>query len=147
MRSKTKKAVILVGLPGSGKSTKALDIAQKALLESSVAYHSTDLFMMENGEYKWTREKLGWAHKSNQEAFQQSLDMKIGVVICDNTNIRARDRRFYIDAAQAAGYELQTIVVGSFDEDSCKLYAARNTHGVSLETIQEMARVYLAANQ
>lgn len=142
-----KIAYILIGVPGSGKSTRAQELMRDALAVpgASAVIHSTDQYFMVEGEYKFDPNKLGGYHMRNLDAFKASLDEGITCVICDNTNVRARDRRPYKDAARGRGYEVQEVVVGTFDEEHYRIYAKRNSHGVPLDVIQKMGERYLSS--
>lgn len=134
-----KKVKVLIGLPGSGKSTKTRQLVEALSEEYSSAVHSTDSYFIKDGEYRFDPKKLGYFHKLNLEAFKKSLDSNVNLIIVDNTNIKARDRRPYIDSAHSRGYDVECIVIGEFTEEFAKICAERNTHGVPLESILRMA--------
>lgn len=135
-----KKAYIMIGLPGSGKSTHTKKLIGKyESLDLSVQAFSTDSYFYQDGEYNFDRSKLGFFHKLNLEAFTKALE-KIDVVICDNTNLKARDRNKYIKAAQSKGFAITLVFVGSLSEEFILKCAERNTHSVPLEAIRRMAR-------
>lgn len=139
------KVYIMIGLPGSGKSTKSNEIANQFPPWDAVI-HSTDSYFMKDGVYNFNPGLLGVFHQKNFDAFEKSLKQCLSCIIVDNTNIRARDRKPYIEAAKAAGYEVEEVVVGEFTEEAVKLYAQRNVHKVPIEAIRKMAERYLAAN-
>ena len=141
-----RKVFIMIGLPGSGKSTKALEIT-KDYAPWDFAIHSTDSYFMRDGVYCFNPKLLGVFHERNFQDFQKSLQKNVSCVVVDNTNIRPRDRKPYIEEAKNMGYEVEEVVVGEFTDEAIKLYAARNTHSVPLEAIQKMADRYLAAHK
>jgi hypothetical protein len=53
------------------------------------------------------------------------------LVVIDNTNIRARDRKPYIEEALACGYLVFMLVLPPPDTN-------RNVHGVSWEKVQDL---------
>jgi predicted kinase len=146
-----KKALIVRGLPGAGKSTVVqsvinsfverlrndnLNAAQKPLY----VIHSTDSYFVLNGAYQFDASKLPEFHQRNQDAFKQSLRKNVSLVICDNTNIERWQREPYIDAALAAGYEVEIMTVGLFSSETLhQTYVKRNQHLVSIEVIKDMA--------
>jgi len=131
---------MLIGLPGSGKSTRAKEIVKNLNEGIDYAVHSTDSYFMINGVYNFDFKKLGYHHRLNQEAFKKSVEAGIACVICDNTNIRAKDRKDYVLTAQANGYKINYEIVGEFTEEFAAICAERNTHDVPLESVLRMAK-------
>lgn len=139
------KLILMIGLPGSGKSTRAKEMCELAAeQELSYAVCSTDSYFVVNGIYKWDPRLLFENHGRNFRA--ACLEMKRGtdVVIIDNTNITRDVRQKYIDAAKSFGYEVEEVVIGEFTEKAIQLYASRNLHNVPIESIRKMAQKYLA---
>jgi tRNA uridine 5-carbamoylmethylation protein Kti12 len=143
------------GLPGSGKSTEACQIAIREVASGarSVVICSTDNFHMVDGEYRFNKDKLGEYHKRNQLLAYQYMLLETELVIIDNTNVRRRDMTPYRDEAEKLGYNILEVIVGKDelfpsleDADPCRLAnyidlcADRNTHGVPREAIEKMAR-------
>lgn len=143
-----KTAIIMIGVPGSGKSTKAGQLLRERLEVpgTSGVIHSTDSYFVDaSGVYNFDVKKLGYFHTLNVKAYEASIDKGIDLVICDNTNVRARDRKPYIEYAKKKGYSVVIEVVGNFEtKDDLKLYAARNTHGVPYASIEKMWETYRA---
>ena len=63
-----KELVLMRGLPGSGKSTKAKKIAGQI----GVVF-STDDFFMVNGQYKYDPKMIGEYHQKNQKRTVQAM--------------------------------------------------------------------------
>ena len=134
-----KTAIIMIGLPGSGKSTYAKNIII-ANPDCSSSYHSTDDFFMVDGKYCWSAALLGPYHMRNVSDFKQSCEVGTNIVICDNTNLKTADRKKYIKIAEDAGYNVMCIQMhGKVTEEQIDLFAARNSHGVSRAIISSMA--------
>lgn len=137
-----KTAIILKGLPGSGKSTIADILAMGASICTSprgitARIHSTDSYFYDmNGTYNFDYRKLGEYHANNLADFESSCKSGIPLVICDNTNVMHEWYEEYVTVAKYFGYEVHIITVGDFDVDMC---AKRNTHGVPKKSIQGMA--------
>lgn len=125
-----KKVYIMRGIPGSGKSTKARELAGE-----TGAIHSTDDYFEVDGEYRFDPRLLHRNHQLNFQAFRASLAVGVNPVIVDNTNIRRRDFKNYVKAAGEAGYQVEEIVIPLID---AKLAAQRNSHGVPEQAIQRM---------
>ena len=128
-----KLAVILRGIPGSGKSTKARQIAEKH--DGTVICSADDYFVGEDGVYRFDVNKIGQAHGACKRKFADALKARESVVIVDNTNTRHREYKDYVREAKNYGYEVKVIKIPLIDAE---LAAERNTHGVPLETIKKM---------
>ncbi len=124
------KAVIMRGLPGSGKSTKAREVAG-----SHGVIHSTDEYFIANGKYILDISKLKEYHEENFKAFVESLKKRLPVVVCDNTNSQKWEYERYITAAKSEGYEVEVI---SLPHPLLKVCVIRNTHQVPLDVIKMM---------
>ena len=125
-----KKVYIMRGIPGSGKSTMA-----RKLAGSTGKIHSTDDYFMKNGEYVFEPKDLRRNHQLNFEAFKADLALGVSPVIVDNTNTQRWEFQNYVEAAEAAGYEVEVVNIPHIDP---KLAAQRNTHGVPEEAIRRM---------
>jgi hypothetical protein len=92
------------GLPGSGKSTRAAQVAAEARAAAGtthsssrvgagdpvVSIHSTDSYFCNpvSGEYVFNAELLSANHQKNLDAHCASLAAGVGTVIVDNTNLQ-----------------------------------------------------------
>lgn len=125
---------IMIGLPGSGKSTKVQEI-----VKSSTSYNvcSADHFFERNGIYIFDASKLYIAHLQCKNKAEQSVLKQIDDVIIDNTNLSKKERKFYVDLANQHGY---TVVYHVFNPNDFNLQvlADRNVHGVTLEILEKM---------
>lgn len=138
-----KKLVIMVGISGSGKSTRAKEIAAKATAENLTSgIFSTDNYFVHEGKYLFQPSRLGQFHKMNQAAVAEAMKYGMNCVIVDNTNLTKWERKTYSDIADSAGYTTEVVVVGGFSPADCQIYAARNAHGVPLTSILKMAQRY-----
>lgn len=139
-RISNKKAVILRGLPGSGKSTYLTSLLS-GLDKSAYRVHSTDQYFFKNGQYSFDTALLEKHHCLNKLAFLKSLQEGVSLVICDNTNIEAWQYEPYIQQASGAGYDVELVSIGLFKNEAAHVkYQARNSHGVALSVIQNMAK-------
>ena len=98
------KLTLIRGLPGSGKSTRAREIAQ----QTGAVHLEADQWFMVNGEYKFDPSKLHHAHRWCQEQAKQNLKMGNDVVV-SNTFTRRREAKPYIDMANQLGAKLEII--------------------------------------
>ncbi|HEC72584.1 MAG: AAA family ATPase [Candidatus Thorarchaeota archaeon] len=130
-----KKLVIMRGLPGSGKSTKAKQMYPDAPI------FSTDDFFMVNGHYDFRPWLIGQAHNENMCKVIDAMIDNIPVIVVDNTNTQRWEYSVYLSIVKAMGYEFKIIDLfdGLFSD---KELTTRNTHGVPLEVITKMRKRY-----
>ena len=117
------------GVPGSGKST-----ATKVLRDiGECSIHSTDSLFMVDGEYKFNFEDLYKNHKRNERNFTYALEKDFDFVVCDNTNIKRRDFKPYLQ------FDFPKVCI-HFEPSEPSVHFKRNTHGVPLETLETMCK-------
>lgn len=130
-----KTLLMIIGIPGSGKSTMAEKIKKENPEYSDSNIWEADMFFVnpKNGEYNWNVERLASAHRWCQ--IQVENDMRDGKnVIVSNTNLRPRERKPYIDLAKKYGYKVEVITCdGGF----------KNIHNVPEETIERMKQKFV----
>ena len=142
--------IIMRGIPGGGKSTKAKQLVGNGVI------HSTDDLIEEKGDYNEffanmvansDFSPLGQMHKSNFNNSVTSMKNGVSPVIIDNTNIRANEPKNYIEAALNLGYDdnnIKFVEIGTGGLSAEEL-AQRNTHGVPLDKIKSMIQAYESA--
>jgi hypothetical protein len=150
-----KKLYIMRGLPGSGKSTRAHEIAMGAMVQGAqgaVICSTDDFFVGSDGVYRFDGRRLGEAHSSNQSRVELAMMADTEVVIVDNTNTTHKEMEAYRRLAQDYSYEVTEIMVGGemlfpgldgnphLFADYIDMCARRNTHGVPRVNIERMAR-------
>lgn len=133
-----KTAIILRGLPGSGKSTVAnlLGVGYSDVPNPPKVIHSTDSYFYDkDGNYNFDPNMLKVYHPQNLTAFTNSCKAGIGLVILDNTNTEHWEYEKYVEVAEENGYQVHIITVGDFNVEHC---VERNTHGVPMHAINRM---------
>lgn len=140
-----RQVIIMRGLPGSGKSTRAREIHDILTdLGLSVTVRSTDDQFMVDGVYRFDPAKISLYHLRNQTLAERDLSAGVNVVIIDNTNSQRWEMEPYERMAKRHGVPVRIITVGEFTPEAVSLYALRNTHGVLLDAVRRMAKRFEA---
>lgn len=139
--------IVMRGISGSGKSTKAKSLVAEGVI------HSTDDLIEESGDYRefFAEMKrnnnfvnLSRMHSKNLSLAKKSMEEGISPVVVDNTNLRANEAKAYVKHALELGYadkNIQIVDVGTGGL-TAEALAARNSHGVPLEKIEQMVKTY-----
>lgn len=128
MAGHAKRLVLMQGLPGSGKSTVAREIAADAEAEGlrAVIRSTDDFFTTSDGHYAFDEEKLPTAHRLNEMRADRDMEDGVDVVIVDNTFTRREFAQPYVDSARKHGYEIEVRLVDP-GIDVCKARNAERT--------------------
>jgi len=142
-----KTVFVMVGLPGSGKSSLVQGLIRSMGLTygRDVVVCSADSFYLRaDGTYDFDGASLGAAHSYCKARFSLALGQEsVQYVFVDNTNLRRRDREWYVRVAEGCGWRVAFVPVGNpLDPSTWAECAARNIHGVPLETVKRMAESY-----
>ncbi len=139
----SQELVIMRGISGSGKSTKAKSLVGEGVI------HSTDEVIESLGNYNnffkvmIESEDFSALHKAHGTNFRNAVaSMKSGVspVVIDNTNLKANEPKNYVVEALKLGFadeNIKIVDVGTGGLDADGLFK-RNAHGVPLEKIKAM---------
>lgn len=132
-----KQIKVMRGIPGSGKSTYAKQLAHEAAqLEQLPIICSADEYFMQNGTYQFDATKLGEAHKYCLRKFMLMLEDRMYPIIVDNTNINIEDIAPYVAVGEAYDYEVEIIQVNT----EPGIAGSRNVHGVPVNKVMDMHR-------
>jgi hypothetical protein len=140
------QALILRGLPGSGKSYWARKLCDKLLpqLPPEQRYRgicTTDDYFERADGYHFDGSLLAEAHQWNQQRFVTLCQQHWPLLICANTNMQQREWQPYVAQASAAGYRLRILLIGNPQDPAHQaLCSARNSHSVTAATIAAMAQ-------
>jgi predicted kinase len=133
------KVIILIGLPGSGKTTWAKQFQNGSRYIEIVS--SDDFFTKPDGAYIWTKETAHLGHEQCLRSFIEALQgVEDGIsdattVIVDNTNVKLEDVAPYVRIAQAYRADLEVKWIRHGLDDCIK----RNTHGVPVPVFVKMS--------
>jgi predicted kinase len=123
------------GCPGSGKST----YISKNYAKTEVA-SADHFFIGEDGQYRYNPKLIGVAHTRCFEKFQAAIKAGRDVIV-DNTNVKPHDMKRYVEAAMAAGAELEIVRIVCDPATA----ANRNTHKVSAEVVHRMYQTLMSS--
>jgi predicted kinase len=127
--------VIMRGISGSGKSTRAREIEQE-IYKGNIL--STDDHFMVNGEYKFNPAMLGEYHAKTLEKAKELLSKNRSVIL-DNTNTAKWHYAAYVEFAKSKGIPVFQEVLGDGGMTD-EYLAQRNLHGVPLEGIRRQIK-------
>ena len=121
------KLVIIRGVPGSGKSTRAAEF-----VKLGYAHFENDQFLMRNGVYDWTPERLAAAISACFNAVKNALQDGQSVVV-SNCFITHKSYSAFIKLAESM--HVQVEVINCFGE-------YQNQHNVPDVILQKMRRSF-----
>jgi tRNA uridine 5-carbamoylmethylation protein Kti12 len=139
------QVIINVGVPGSGKSTWTDKFIEQCDENgSTVVVCSADKFHEDEfGVYKFDPAKAGMAHALCLNKFLKAIvASSVDFVVVGNTNITAWERMNYVEAACIAKCDVLYNVWPCMTIEQLRICAARNSHGVPLGVIADMACRY-----
>jgi predicted kinase len=143
---------IMRGIPGSGKSTEANKIVGEGVI------HSTDNIIEAMGDYNGYFRKMieandwsehGRTHRKNFVNAKASMEAGISPVVIDNTNIKPKEARNYVEAALKLGLDEANITIIDVASGGCtpEVLAERNTHNVPLKVINRMIQSHASVGE
>lgn len=122
--------ILVRGLPGSGKSTFA-----KSLGGSHI---ETDMFFMQDGEYKFDGAKIKEAHEWCQSEVNNMMILNHTTrankrIVVSNTFTQEWEMKPYYEMAEGFGYTVFSLVVEN-------RHGGENIHGVPAEVMDRMEK-------
>jgi len=112
------KLIIMRGIPGAGKSTKANSIVGEGiihstdnLIEATGDYRGFFARLIESGDFK----DLSRMHSKNLSNAIKSIKDGVSPVVIDNTNIKANEAKAYVVAALENGLDDNNISITLLD--------------------------------
>ena len=131
--SKTKIAIILRGVPGSGKSTF---VNMMRNMSQSVDVHAIDdLHVDPEGNFLWDEENADRLYTLNFANFVRSCASGTETVVCDAINIETDAFQKYIDIANQYDYRVYVVTPSP---PTASESTKRNKHHTSSSQAREM---------
>lgn len=128
-----KVAIILRGVPGSGKST-FVDVLRHT--SETVAVHAIDDLHVDSlGNFSWDEENQERLYTLNFANFVKSCATGTSLVICDAINIEVDDFQKYVDIASQYQYSVYVVTPNPPTPDQS---TKRNKHHTSSSQAREM---------
>lgn len=121
---------IIRGIPGSGKTTFAEEMAIKDDA-GKWPVHSADDYFMIDGEYKWDSTKIGAAHQDCKDRTEKEMIKGTSKIFVANTFTTNREIKPYQELAEKYGYKFTTVIVEN-------RHGNESVHNVPKETIFKM---------
>jgi len=133
--------ILMRGLPGSGKSTKAQQL-QAEDPDNTIILSTDDLFF-QDGKYVFEPSRLTEYHRQTQQHANTLMQhTKYARIIIDNVNRQLWEMKPYVQMAQQYGYQVRF----EYPETPWAWHVKRcflnNVHGVPLEGIRKMNQLF-----
>ena len=137
------KLIVLCGLPGSGKSTKAKEIVQKdhnAVRVNKDALREMLFFISKSDHTEWSNKRENIVKKAELELVRTLL-AKHKTVIVDDTNLHKNTVKRWEDVALEGNHKFELVVIDTDVEECIKRDALRDI-SVGEEVIRKFASIY-----
>ena len=121
-----KTLYLIRGLPGSGKSTFAQELADGL----GCLRFEADMYHVVDGVYQWKPENVHAAHQWCQRSTQDEMVAGRDVIV-SNTFTTEKELKPYLQLAQMLGYRVVSLVVEN-------RHGGVNVHDVPAETLTKM---------
>lgn len=119
---------LIRGLPGSGKSTFALKLANAI---GAYTFEADHFHEDADGNYVWRPENVANAHALCQRAVRHIMTSNGKDIVVSNTFTTEKELKPYLDLAAEHGYSVTTLVVEN-------RHGNKSIHGVPEETMTKM---------
>lgn len=123
-----KMLYLIRGLPGAGKSTFALTLANAIGAYNFEADHFHE---DAEGNYNWKPENVAYAHAQCQRAVRHIMSSSDKDIVVSNTSTTAKELEPYLALAQQYGYRITSLIVEN-------RHGNASIHGVPQETMDKM---------
>ena len=141
LTSKQKTIYMMVGIPGSGKSTWI-----QTHVDSSWIVLSPDTILEQRYNYQWTAERAAEAWAESYRNFGALL-LKGATIVWDATLISPITRAAILHTSKGAGYRVEAVFCDTPVEICVKRNATRSREPVPESTIRRMADSLVAPTE
>lgn len=124
----SKNLYLIRGLPGSGKSTFALKLANAV---GAFNFEADHFHEDADGNYVWRPENVANAHALCQRAVRHIMSSSGKDVVVSNTSTTEKELKPYLDLAKEWGYTVTSLIVEN-------RHGNKSIHGVPEETMVKM---------
>ncbi len=136
------EVIINVGVSGSGKSTWTRKFVEQCEQNGlTVVVCSADKYHEDaEGNYKFDPSKAAMAHADCFNRFIRAVfNRGVDFVVVDNTNVSEWERKNYVDLAASLCHDVKFNVWTCLTVEAIKVFAERNSHGVPVGVVADMA--------
>lgn len=144
IRDGYKVMVLMRGLPGSGKSSLAINFLHHCLgsVNRDEFIFSTDDYFHNSGQYVYAPSKLEEAHGWNQRRCFANMKRGVSPIIIDNTNLKMWEMKVYCVMGVKFGYIIEILEPTTPWALQPDILSTKNSHGVDKRKIREMMERY-----
>lgn len=128
------RLILMVGAPGSGKTTKSLELVKEGFIRVSADVIRGELYGDENIQGEYTKVFTEF-HKRLDKAIADRAN-----IVVDNTNLRWKYRRDITQKAKDSGYEIE-IYIFKISYQECLKRNKQRTKVVPEDVIKRMWKV------
>ena len=128
--------ILIRGIPGSGKSTKALEIKNKKKPGHAEIYEA-DQYFEHNGQYCFDPKLISEAHQYCHTAVKQAMINQTDYVIVSNTFSQIWEMQKYFELAEQFNYKVRIYEMSSMPVLEGKQV---NIHSVPQNVIDKMVK-------
>lgn len=143
VRDDVKVVVLLRGLPGSGKSTRADELVKSFReLQANPVVFSADKYFDTQGGYRYDAKEVGAAHNWAFKNTEEAVRVFQSPIIIDNTNTEEFEILNYYNIAYHNWYKFYVLEPDTDWAFDVAELTRRNTHGVPADKLSRMLKRY-----
>jgi tRNA uridine 5-carbamoylmethylation protein Kti12 len=125
------------GLPGTGKTTRALELKEKF----DAVHCSADHYFERDGEYKFNINHIHLAHCSCKHKFMKAIESGAKSIIVDNTNTQWKEFKYYVNVGVESGYKIYIVYPDTQISLMIDIYSKCPTTGNRTRIINQLSKI------